>query len=123
MELTSLHKEKYGDWAGKPKGNPPRPARCVVEVYPKTGFPVVPHQCGNNRGFGPEGAYCKQHDPAAVAAREAQSEARYNAKTNEERKKWWGPRFLAALEAIEAGHNDPRTLATELLTEFRKGQR
>jgi hypothetical protein len=67
-----MTERRYGSWAGNPKGAPENKARCIVEV-----FSVRSHQCGRSRGYGPNGEYCKQHDPEAVSARELARSARW----------------------------------------------
>lgn len=51
---------RYGEWAGNPKGTKEDPARCVEEVCGADRWPVF-HQCRRKRGYGPGGAYCRQH--------------------------------------------------------------
>jgi len=68
----------YGKWAGSPKGRREDPARCVEQVHePGRGFHV--HQCNRKRGHGPDGLFCKQHDPAAVKARQEKRQAKRDA--------------------------------------------
>ena len=43
------------------------PTKCIKRVADFTGFHF--NQCLRKRGHGPEGKYCKQHDPAAIAIR------------------------------------------------------
>lgn len=116
--LTSLHKPRYGDWAGNRAGQKPDPALCCEEVWPPGGA-MIPSQCAKSRGHGPEAAYCAVHAPEAVAARRAASQAAYEAKWEPDRiraaRAQATPSLIAALQAIAAGHNDPRTLATETL--------
>lgn len=118
-ELTSLHKEKYGDWAGNPNGRKPDPERCAQEVWPNERG-AIPSQCARKRGHGPEGAFCKQHDPAVKAERERKQREKYEAERERQRPKWHAHKFLKALREIAAGHNDPRSLAIEVLNEFDK---
>lgn len=59
MKLTSYHREKYGNWAGLPNGRRPDPERCAESVYPAQSW--VSAQCSRKCGYGPEGAFCKQH--------------------------------------------------------------
>ena len=49
----------YDQWAGRPKGIPEDPARCVAKVTDFSGWHV--YQCSRKRGYGPNGEYCKQH--------------------------------------------------------------
>lgn len=111
---------RYGQWAGNPKGLPEDPIRCVEVVW--SGFQRF--QCSRNRGHGPDGLYCKQHNPIAVKAkadaRKAAWEAKWAQKTatwaDEERRKKFAGAAEIALRQIAAGHNDPRSLATETLS-------
>ena len=72
-ELTSHHKERYGQYNGDPRGQEPDPARCAEEVFTNHRF----SQCARKRGHGPEGAYCKQHDPAVKQARRKAVKRKY----------------------------------------------
>jgi hypothetical protein len=115
--LSSLHQKRYGDWSGRPQGTPPDPDRCCVEVWPNERGPI-PYQCQRKRGFGPEQAYCKQHDPDVVAARRAAADAKYKQEMKARSLQWGGPRFFRALKKIAEGHNDPRTLAQETIKDY-----
>lgn len=76
------------------------------------------HQCFRRAVVG---EYCKTHDPAAVKARRAAAQARWNAQFNRDRVQWHGDTFLDALRKIAAGHNDPRALAQEVIEKFEAG--
>lgn len=107
LECAAPYPNSYGRWAGDPKGAKPDFTRCCVGVWTRDGWPRE-YQCSKKRGFGPDGAYCKQHDPEAVEKRRKAIDARESAKWNERRKEIHGPTFLKALEEIAAGHNDAR---------------
>jgi len=62
-ELTSHHKERYGRY--KTKADPNRCAKGVWSSHCAGNT----NQCARKRGHGPEGAFCKQHDPEAAKAR------------------------------------------------------
>jgi len=70
--------------------------------------------------------YCKQHDPDAVAARHKARNERWQAEWAEkqrrtaaaERLRDFRAEAVAALRLIAAGHNDPRSLAAEIVTRF-----
>lgn len=117
------YRERYGAWAGNPQGRAPDLTRCCEEVTTYVGRFPQHHQCGRKRGYGPDKAYCKQHDPEAVKARREASEAKYNAEFNKRRYQWHGRKFFDVLKIIADGHNDPRTLARETIDEFMKGVR
>lgn len=118
MELTSLHKQSYGDWAGSPKGNRPDPNHCCEEVSDSVASHLF-HQCGRKRGYGPEGAYCKQHSPEEVAKRRAAAKAKYDAQMEKWRRDRAGGSAINIIEQIAAGHNDPRTLCIDFLREHK----
>ena len=84
-------------------------------------------QCARKRGHGPDGAYCKQHDPDAVAARRAESDAKYKAERDAAYAKWkrerHAPAMLTALRQIAEGHNDPRELAAGIVAAFEEDGR
>lgn len=98
-----------------------RPEQCAEPVSTKDGWGYS--QCSRNRGHGPEQAYCKQHDPAAVKARREANAAKYRAGreavANEREaaraEAQLGKDAIAALQAIADGHNDPRGLAQSVL--------
>lgn len=98
---------------------PPDTTRCCELVSDSNGWRY--HQCSRKRGYGPEKAYCKQHDPEAVKARREASDAKYNAQINKLRYEWHGRKFFDVLKIIADGHNDPRTLARETIDAFMKG--
>ena len=76
--MTQATPRRYGVWAGSP-GDPEDLTRCIEVIDVRAGWGRS-HQCRLKRGHGPEGLYCRQHDPAAVKAREAQATARWEAK-------------------------------------------
>jgi hypothetical protein len=59
---------RYGQWAGNPGGTCEDITRCIGEVQLAGGFRFG--QCTRKRGHGPDGLWCKQHDPEVVAARD-----------------------------------------------------
>jgi hypothetical protein len=112
-----LYKTRYGAWGGRPSGNPPDFTRCCYEVF-SSERGVMHHQCANRRNAGPDKAYCKVHDPEAVKARAAASDRKYRDETNRQQVQWHGSSFLAALRQIADGHNDPRSLAREVIEKY-----
>lgn len=66
----------YGVWGGNPKGTPEDLTRCIESV--NSGWHSK--QCDRKRGYGPNGKYCKQHDPEAIAKRKQIKEAIYQNK-------------------------------------------
>ena len=55
----SLPKERYGVWAGAPRGCAYDPERCAQPMFTE----VWDHgrQCGNKRGWGTDGLFCYSH--------------------------------------------------------------
>ena len=56
----------------------------------------------------------------AVKARHAAVDVRATKRWNAQRVEIAGPRFLSALRKIAAGHNDPRTLAAEIIEHYKE---
>lgn len=119
-EQSSAYQKSYGAWAGDPVGRAPDYTRCCTAVASRERWSKY-FQCSKPRGHGPDGAYCKQHDPEAVKARKEASEAKWKNKWNSERYRWHGRTFFDALLKIASGHNDARGLAQEVIAEFEKG--
>jgi hypothetical protein len=55
------------------------PTKCVEAVSRHVGRWPTQHQCKRDPGFGPDGLYCKQHDPDARAAKRAAQSAKWEA--------------------------------------------
>lgn len=53
--------------------------RCIKAVHGGERWPSF-HQCRRKRGYGPDGLYCKIHDPEAVKKRESESIERWEHK-------------------------------------------
>lgn len=111
------YKSRYGEWAGF-NGNPADLTRCCVEVAQPMGATTHFHQCSRKRGYGPDKAFCKIHDPVAVEARNTKSDQEYRVKQYARMGELCGPKFLKILREIADGHNDPRTLAAEAVKDF-----
>jgi hypothetical protein len=93
-------------------------ARCAASVA-DGGRMVTSIQCSRKNGHGPEGAWCKQHDPQAIAAkRKSELAARKKAWDNASRKAAFIAEAQDAIRAIAEGHNDPMTLAREILARY-----
>lgn len=116
-ELKAHYPKAYGMWAGLPNGHKPDYTRCCHGVQGPNSW-YTETQCTLRNGNGPDGAYCKVHDPAAVANREQASKDRYTKKRRDENL-LFTRKILRVLKAIEAGHNDPRALAKETLDHYR----
>lgn len=117
------HRQSYGKWGGNPRGTPVDVSRCAESVS-SSDRGSIPHQCRKARGYGPDAAFCKQHDPAEVAKRSAASAKAYDSKRREESLLHFrfvgGGKLIEALQSIADGNNDPRTLARETLDAWRK---
>lgn len=118
---TTLYKKAYGAWAGFPEGHKPDYSLCCEEISTNERWSKQ-YQCGRKRGHGPDGAYCKQHDPEAVKARREATDAKQREKWNVKRYEIHGRTFFEALEKIAAGHNDARGLAQAVIDTFRDGE-
>ena len=116
---NDLYEKSYGAWAGNRAGRKPDFTRCCESVSADSWHF---RQCSRKRGYGPDGAYCKQHDPAAVKAKREEQTRKYNADYNKRRMEWKSRTFFDALELIANGHNDARGLAQAVIEEFKKGQ-
>lgn len=121
LECSPLYKKSYGAWAGFPSGHKPDLSRCCEGVWSRERW-ARQYQCTKPRGHGPDGAYCKQHDPAVAEARKAAVDARDKAKWNAARYGTHGRTFFNALLKIAEGHNDARGLAQEVLATFKAGE-
>lgn len=115
MKLSKYHQQRYGAWAGNPLGLNADPSRCAAVVSSKHNY--VTHQCTRKRGYGPEQAYCKIHDPDAEAKREQESRNKYRKKLRQDALRYANDLYQA-LQLIEQGHNDPRLVAKEALLKF-----
>lgn len=102
------------------------PDRCCASVA-SGGGSFYSHQCSRKpvSWFGALG-YCKAHDPLL---QKQKREARYKAWDDEYRRKAdlrkaearraeLGVEAAAALRSIADGHNDPRSLASEILAKY-----
>jgi len=99
---------------------PHNPAYCCATIW---GPRVTSWQCNRKPSvfYGSLG-YCKQHDPAAQIARRAEQDKRLREQMETDARKYalraLGPKAIEALRQIAAGHNDPRSLAKEVLDTF-----
>ena len=63
--------------------------------------------------------WCGQHDPEAVKRREEKRSEKFEAEWKANNRKWAlqfaAPKFRDALRLIANGHNDPRSLAVQVL--------
>jgi transposase-like protein len=76
-------------------------------------------QCSRKNGHGPDGAFCKQHDPQAIAAKRVALDAAWKRKSDQQaRDIAFALQSKDAIRAIAEGHNDPMTLAREILARY-----
>ena len=67
-------KRRYG-WN---HDQPEDPTKCIKGVHDAgAGFHFGNHQCNRKRGYGPNGEYCKQHDPEVIAKQELIKEVKF----------------------------------------------
>lgn len=109
---------KFIPW-GKNPGTVPQ---CYASVHDD--FGVGFHQCPKKASVFEENGnqWCGTHSPAAQAARDKKSADAYAKrqriyKLNQKRLNT-RETLLKVLREIEAGHNDPRALAREVLAEY-----
>ena len=65
-EISERKLKIYGAWAGNPKGRKENEANCIKEIFSN----FQSYQCSRKRGHGPDGLYCKQHDPERIAKKD-----------------------------------------------------
>jgi hypothetical protein len=121
-EFKAHYRDSYGHnrYAAKPDF-----ARCAERVYGGDAWSGA-KQCSRKNGHGPDGAFCKQHDPEALAAKRVALAAKRAARDAAWKQEWDKKRqesaFAAeskdAIRAIAEGHNDPMTLAREILARY-----
>lgn len=108
----------------KKNWNAPRCVQCVNKD-PSASFAFYGQCEAVGKSFEDGHWWCGKHDNAAIAKREAKQEERAKA----DKAKWAArhrlntaahiaPALIKALEEIRDGHNDPRTLAAEVLAEL-----
>lgn len=106
---------RYGCWGGNPEGTKEDLTRCVESVIGNERG-SIPRQCSRKRGHGPDGLYCKIHDPAFIAEKDKKEQRKWDL----ERElsyvtKYKCETFFRALKQIADGHNDARGLAKETI--------
>lgn len=99
-------------------GAPIDRSRCCVSVWSNDSHSRS--QCSRKGRYEHDGRmYCKQHHPDTLAAKEAEDTARREAQAAQWRYsrklKDWQAAGAVLIEAIAAGHNDPRQAAREYL--------
>lgn len=95
------------------------PARCAESVRDQGRWPPY-HQCERKPGYGPDGLYCKQHDPEAVKRRDEERAMNRREQRERKRPQWYGAEMLKIIRQIAAGHNDPTALCREFIKKYDK---
>jgi hypothetical protein len=72
---------RYYDNSSMSKGIPEDKSRCAEEVSDGGRWPTF-HQCSKRRGHGPNGEYCKVHDPGATRERKEKKYQEYKKQVN-----------------------------------------
>jgi len=76
-------KRRYGQWAGS-KGYAYNPQFCAASVWDN----IRTNQCSRKPGHGPDGLYCKQHDPDALKAKRDARNAKWKAENAARDARW-----------------------------------
>lgn len=113
----------------------PKPGQCrgecsytdrITHFYPCSHKAKVRRNVEMRDGSVRELGFCGIHDPEAIlrkaAKRHAESQSKYQEMLNkwaeEKRVRDSRPDYIAALRVIADGHNDPRSLAAEILSKW-----
>lgn len=121
MTLT-LYKPHKG-YSGYASSNPIDPKRCAVQIVTNERWSRS-CQCSGPAKYdaeieGKKVKVCHTHRPDVVAARKARQQERYERENMAWKRKLERPvDYMKALRAIAAGHNDPRSLAAEVLAKW-----
>jgi hypothetical protein len=94
------------------------PTRCAYEVDNSYNNWPSYAQCSKKPTCGPDGIFCKIHDPEYIAEKNRKRDEKYKADWNKRMIELGGKKFYEALVEIRDGHNDPRTLAREVLQPY-----
>ena len=112
---TEAFKAQFSNSYGINIKHKPDFTKCAECVHGDGVWPSW-HQCTRKNGHGPEGAWCKMHDPVARKAKQAARDAKWQSDWDREKALNNAKAALVpALRAIADGHNDPRALATEVI--------
>lgn len=108
------HRYEPLDWQ-KGLGYRVDPNRCAASVHDSFGAGFA--QCSKKKKGGSD--WCGVHSPEAVERRKQQSDERYKKQREEADRKYARPaEYRDALRQIADGHNDPRSLAAEILKKW-----
>jgi len=104
-------RENYGRY----HTNAPDYSRCAASV-PDAGSSFGSHQCRRKNGHGPDGAWCKTHDPVACAEREKAKHEDWRRRHERQCREFaFREDCIRAITEIADGHNDPRGLAMGII--------
>ena len=111
--LTDAFKAQYPQFYGRVYSpRPPNYTKCAGRIAGVFGS----EQCSRKPGHGPEGAWCKTHEPIAEKARYVAKVAKWDAEHTMRRALSDATAALEpALRRIAEGHNDPRELSREVI--------
>ena len=79
---------RYGCWGGNRAGLAEDKDRCVESIWHNHSPGGYGDQCSRKRGYGPNGEFCKQHDPGAIAKKKADCERRWALDRKAEDERW-----------------------------------
>ena len=111
--LSSLHRTADG----RALTVPAIASKCCETVYSQGSWPSH-HQCTKSRGYGPEQAYCKVHDPAYIAKKRDAAKEKASAASKRDNVAWAAQRLFNALCRIADGESDPVSIAHEAIKDL-----
>lgn len=94
---AEAEKASYGRRYGSDTGRKYDPLKCAESVRNNGRWPSF-HQCNRKPGFGPDGIFCKAHDPVAKKEREAKRDQKWDALCRAERPKRYAHDMLQLLK-------------------------
>ena len=117
-EFLACYRDTYGRYGNTNADH----SRCCIAVS-VPGAWSRSKQCTRKNGHGTHGAYCKQHDPVAVKAKDEARSAAWRAEWDaKSRAHNFAGDCIAAIRAIASGHNDPRALAQSIIDKLEAAQ-
>lgn len=121
-EYTDEFKAEFRGWYGVSWARQlPDYTRCANETDGNIMRGEHPHQCSRKNGYGPHGAYCRQHDPVAAKAKRDARTAKWDAKwAAEKRKREFISACQDAVRQIAEGHSDPRGLCKSIIAALKQ---
>lgn len=98
---AEAEKLRYNRWGGNPNGTAYNPKKCAGNCYDN--HTRLFSQCRNSPGFGPDGIFCKKHDPDYIAKKQAERNAKDEAKWKASRPSVYGKALFDLLKESQAG--------------------